>query len=358
MNIRKHWKRLLLTTTALFWASCTSENENTFPTIAQDTPHAVDPSASSDSHIESSSEKAVESSSSDAVASSSSEAKVPSSSSELTQVMPAYGVYDKVSCYLDDEDKGIKASTSSRGVFEDSYHCENGVNCVARDSVTGYEPEYPCKEDSITKQMICLDYGVIATTETTFSCDDGKTYSEEEFRKQYNRLYTIKNNQDESSSSVAESSSSTEQSSSSAVTCSPNLDKFFSVSKADRYSIDNAAPDASSQAKFDANRKITAIRDSLSKDTPKCLKDMQEDLERNFVAVYGAPYANRLPAEETCSDGTTRPTKEYLEQQKFDEEQAKKKPQYDEKYNEVYKEETKKLDKKINDCLNLEKTEE
>ena len=200
--------------------------------------------------------------------------------------------------------------------------------------------------------MICLDYGVIATTETTISCDDGKTYSEEEFRKQYNRLYTIKNNQDESSSSVAESSSSAD------VTCSPNLDKFFSVSKADRYSIDNAAPDASSQAKFDANRKITAIRDSLSKDTPKCLKDMQEDLERNFVAVYGAPYANRLPAEETCSDGTTRPTKEYLEQQKFDEEQAKKKPQYDEKYNEVYKEETKKLDKKINDCLNLEKTEE
>ena len=176
------------------------ENENTFPTIAQDTPHAVDPSASSDSHIESSSEKAVESSSS--------EAKAPSSSSELTQVMPAYGVNDKVSCYLDDKDKGIKASTSSRGVFEYSYHCENGVNCVARDSVTGYEPEYPCKEDSITKQMICLDYGVIATTETTISCDDGKTYSEEEFRKQYNRLYTIKNNQDESSSSVAESSSS------------------------------------------------------------------------------------------------------------------------------------------------------
>ena len=73
MNIRKHWKRLLLTTTALFWASCTSENDNVFPTIGQDTPHAVDPSASSDSHIESSNENAAESSSS--------EAKAPSSSS-------------------------------------------------------------------------------------------------------------------------------------------------------------------------------------------------------------------------------------------------------------------------------------
>ena len=72
MNIRKHWKRLLLTTTALFWTSCTSENDSALPTIAQNTPPAVEPGASSDSNIESSSEKAVESSSS--------EAKVPGSS--------------------------------------------------------------------------------------------------------------------------------------------------------------------------------------------------------------------------------------------------------------------------------------
>ena len=58
--------------TALFWASCTSENENTFPTIAQDTSSAVDPGISSDSNIASSSENAA--------ASSSSEAKVPGSS--------------------------------------------------------------------------------------------------------------------------------------------------------------------------------------------------------------------------------------------------------------------------------------
>lgn len=89
MNIRKHWKRLLLTTTALFWASCTSENDSALPTIAQDTSSAVDPGISSDSN-KSSSEKAVESSSSEASApssnsitqSSSSEAN-PSSSSSL-----------------------------------------------------------------------------------------------------------------------------------------------------------------------------------------------------------------------------------------------------------------------------------
>ena len=81
MNIRKHWKKLLLTTTALYWAGCTSENDNTFPTTAQDMSSTVEPSISSDSNIESSSENAAESSSSDAVASSSSEAKVPGSSS-------------------------------------------------------------------------------------------------------------------------------------------------------------------------------------------------------------------------------------------------------------------------------------
>ena len=80
MNIRKHWKRLLLTTTAFFWASCTSENDNVFPTIGQDTPHAVDPSASSDSHIESSNENAAESSSSEASAPSSSSVDESSSS--------------------------------------------------------------------------------------------------------------------------------------------------------------------------------------------------------------------------------------------------------------------------------------
>ncbi len=85
MNIRKHWKRLLLTTTALFWTSCTSENDSALPTIAQDTSSAVDPSASSNSNTKSSSENTVKSSSSDAVASSSSEAKAPSSNSTVSR---------------------------------------------------------------------------------------------------------------------------------------------------------------------------------------------------------------------------------------------------------------------------------
>ncbi len=84
---------------------------------------------------------------------------------------------------------------------------------------------------------------------------------------------------------------------------------------------------------------------------------MRDSLESGFVALYGAPGCT-IPSRYRCTDGTTYTTPEYQEQQAFDEKQAKKKPQYDEKYNEVYKEEKEKLDKKIEDCLNSEKTED
>ena len=338
----KHWKKISLALTAFFWASC----NNT--TVTEPPLYGVPPDISSSSGTPESS--AAEPSSSETTQNLSLSSEAQSSSSELTQVMPAYGVYDKVSCYLDDKDKGIKASTSSRGVFEYSYHCENGVNCVARDSVTGYEPEYPCKEvldeNGVKLQTVCLDYGVIATTETTISCDDGKTYSEEEFRKQYNRLYTIKNNPEESSSSTAESSSSDE------VTCYPSSQKRFYLNRTDRYSIDRASSAASDQAKSDFARNANSIiNDSLSESSKKCINDMLNALERNFAAAYGAPYSKSYPAEEICSDGTTRPTKEYLEQQAFDEEQAKKKPQYDAAYAESYEKVTQNLNKRVEKCL-------
>ena len=330
----KHWKKISLALTAFFWASCNNSTV-TEPPLYGCPPEGCDnqPISSSEASPESSSSEAtVQFSSSSEAVSSSGTAK---SSSSFVLPAPVYGV-EAIPCYEDG--KGIKTNGE---ISQKKLYCVDGVTCKETEVLveTGREPCRTFDDGDLKGAVACPDYGVVYVTEKTYDCD-GVTYNEAEFHSRYFNA-GIK-----------------PPSSSSAVTCSPNLDKFFSVSKADRYSIDNAAPDASSQAKFDANRKITAIRDSLSKDTPKCLKDMQEDLERNFVAVYGAPYANRLPAEETCSDGTTRPTKEYLEQQKFDEEQAKKKPQYDEKYNEVYKEETKKLDKKINDCLNLEKTEE
>ena len=333
----KHWKKVSLALTAIFWASC--ENTTTEPPLygvppqyssSSETPEssAAAPS-SSETTAESSSNREAVSSSSQSISSSS---QSQSSSSDFTQVMPAYGV-PQMDCDVVAE-------------HDSTVTCANGTTCTEK-TVIYMNPDYvghPCLEpqkekdnDSIIQiSQVCPDYGSIYYENKTYECNNGYTYDEWFFNKRYN-----------SSSSTAESSSSAE------VTCSPNLDlnKFFTKSRIDRYSTDRAQSDASDQAKSDASRRITTIRDSLSEKAPQCLKDMQEALERNFVAAYGAPYSNTYPAEETCSDGTTRPTKEYLEQQAFDEEQQKKKPQYDEAYAKTYEKTSKNLNERIDKCL-------
>lgn len=331
----KHWKKVSLALTAIFWASC--ENTTTEPPLygvppqyssSSETPEssAAAPS-SSETTAESSSNREAVSSSSQSISSS---RQAESSSSDFTQVMPAYGV-PQMDCDVVAE-------------HDSTVTCANGTTCTEK-TVIYMNPDYvghPCLEpqkekdnDSIIQiSQVCPDYGSIYYENKTYECNNGYTYDEWFFNKRYN-----------SSSSTAESSSSAE------VTCSPNLNKFFAINRTDRYSTDRAESAANSQAKNEAKQKINAIRDSLSENAPKCLKEIQSALERNFVAAYGAPYSNTYPAEETCSDGTTRPTKEYLEQQAFDEEQAKKKPQYDEAYAESYEKATQKFNEKINKCL-------
>lgn len=166
---------------------------------------------------------------------------------------------------------------------------------------------------------------------------------------------------DESSSSTATSSSSAEESSSSSgVTCAPNLSDYstwFDYNRRISYTESDAISDATEQAQSDNFKKIEEIikEQFKDKDIPKCLEDLRAPLDSEFAAVYGPiNVANLVPGQLICSDGTTRPTKDYLEKLAYDEKQAKLKPQYDEKYAEVYKEESEKLDKKINDCLNSE----
>ena len=155
------------------------------------------------------------------------------------------------------------------------------------------------------------------------------------------------------SSAATPSSSSTEQSSSSQVSCMNDPTSFFYYDRSEQYTESKAISNATSKAKWDASRKISdiVIEQFKDKDVPKCLDTIQNSLESEFAPVYGAQWGYPMPKDFKCSDGTTIPTKEYLEQQEFDKEQAKKKPQYDEKYNEVYKKETEKLEEKINNCL-------
>ena len=124
------------------------------------------------------------------------------------------------------------------------------------------------------------------------------------------------------SSSEAVSSSSTEQASSSSqanassaeVTCTPgdSIVSYYSPS----YSADVAKMNAEGRAKRDALGKIDSLKQTLQ-EKPQCLDDLSNELG-NFPVLYGAPV--NLHFDEVCSDGTTRPTQEYLDYLKMKEE--------------------------------------
>jgi hypothetical protein len=330
----KHWKKIVLALTAFFWNSC--DNAPTSVSSGGTTP-----SSSSVDDNQSSSSKVAPTSSNVSFGVMSS---IAESSSSFVQPVPAYGVV-AVPCYEDG--KGVKMSA---GVTETKLVCDDGVFCNEHEAIKKGEND-PCRindEGDLKGAVACPDYGVVYVTEKTYDCD-GVTYNEAEFRSRYDRKYTTK----------PTSSSSTEQSSSSQVTCSLDPTTFFYYNRSEKYTERQAISNATDRAKWEGSGKIgEIIREQFKdKDVPQCLDNMLDSLESSFVALYGAPGVP-TPKEITCSDGTTKPTKEYLEQQAFDEEQKKKLPQYEEKYNAVFKEETEKLNKAINDCLNSKNSEE
>ena len=333
----KHWKKIALALTGFFWNSCDNG-----PTAVEN--GGTTPSSSSNSNNESSSSAVVPASSStplygvmsSAVQLSSSSTE---SSSSFERIMPAYGVYDQVACYEDGN--GVKTNDE---ISITKLICDDGVVCKETEVIKSYGSE-PCSE-GFNGVTICPDYGIVTITERTYNCN-GIKFNEAEFRSRYDRKYTTK---PESSSSAEESSSSEAQSSSSYNICMPEA--FFCEDRSEKYTESQAKSSATEQAKWDGYKKIgEIIREQFKdKDVPKCLQDMNDSLDKGFVALYGVMGCT-TPSRYRCTDGTTYFSEKYLEQQEFDKEQAKKKPQYDEKYNEFYKEETEKFDKKIEDCL-------
>ena len=337
----KHWKKMALALTAFFWNSC----DNAPTAIDSNGPNPS--SSSTDTQSSSSSEARIPSSSplygvmSSIVQSSSSNVE---SSSSFEQIMPAYGVYNQVACYEDG--KGVK--TNDEGNVT-KLICDDGVICKEHEVLKGGDPLpcHPVNDGDLNGAVVCPDYGIVYVSEKTYDCD-GVQYNEAEFRSRYKKAKII----------MPTSSSSTEQSSSSNNNiCLPEA--YFCKDKSEKYTESKAISDAISKAEWEGYRKIDEIiREQFKdKDVPECLQDMNDGLESDFAPVYGAMGCT-TPSRYRCTDGTTYSTPEYLEQLAFDEEQKKKKPQYDKKYAEVYKEETEHFDKIINDCLNPEKTEE
>ncbi len=157
----RHWKKLALALTGLFWASCDSDSTSANGAEEPTSSSNITPT-SSVSNQESSSSEATGSETS----SSSEAAKPESSSSDFGMSMPLYGVImDKTVC------------TQAEG--DSTMTCGDGVNCTLR-SQESWE-SLPCIED------ICPDYGVVRISENTYECD-GKIYSEAEFRSRYSQV--------------------------------------------------------------------------------------------------------------------------------------------------------------------------
>ena len=309
----RHWKKIALSLTAFFWASC---DETTTEAPMYGVPSCDSEQCGTD-NPESSDSKGMPASSSEKVgnetSSSSSEANKPGSSS-----MPLYGVpNDLIAC--------IKKGDST-------FECVDGTTCTRKTEYTWKSPS--CHESELGGEIvsICPDYGIMQVLETTYECD-GKVYNEAEFRDRYQTMSIVDPPKQDSGD----------------VTCTPT-DSSVAYFAQD-YSADTEKMWKEEEAKHDAVDKIDSIKQTLA-ETPTCLENLRMELDR-FVALYGAPTIINN-AVESCSDGTTRPSEEYAKFLKMQEEWEANKSALDEELKKVYEDKMKELEERINKCLSGE----
>ena len=181
----KHWKKIALSLTALFWASCDDSASSAVCLYGPDPNYSnpIENPVSSSSVSESSSSEAKNSSSSKEVKSSSSIAEEPSSSSEFPDV-PLYGVI------------GCVPLDSNVTYFAEDYSVENAkfwkqeeakhaaVDII--DSIKQTLAETPkCLEDlrSELDRFVALYGAPTIIRNAVESCDDGTTRPSEEYAK-------------------------------------------------------------------------------------------------------------------------------------------------------------------------------
>ena len=305
MNIRKHWKRLLLTTTALFWASCTSENENTFPTIGQDMSSAVDSGVSSDSHIESSNENAAESSSSEAKAPSSSSA-AESSSSSLNPNVYRLASNPSVTCTssyinggkcLDDDDAKSNKEAIQRKIDEYKKTVEENQT-LTLEQLDSLEE----KINANLKEWLDADYKAYRTPKThcthvdlgtlVYKCSNNESYEASTLATDSeNRiLYTKEEHRAKFPEKYQSSSSSEPESSNSATPPSPLCQKHDFTTEADF----NKAWEDDKKELLDIAKK--ELGTNLAEKDSICLDRVEN--------TYISPSTDVIAKKQTC-DGET-----------------------------------------------------
>ena len=326
----KYWKNFALAVTAFFWAGCEDSVSQADCLYGPPEYYGItssesgDPQSSSDANTPSSSSMTTSSSTganSSATAESSSSIKDILSSSNMAVV---YGPM-AVKCYND------TAANDSGKVF-DIIACENGAKYLRFQSLYADLPE---KQKELPKGVGIVPpdpksgIAVNCTREVDI-CIDGAKRDENGNLTPVGGCYP-----------TTECPAKTQDS----VTCTPgdSTISYFS----DAYSADIKKMWKEEDAKHDAADKIDSIKQTLT-ETPSCLENLREELGR-FVALYGAP--TLIHPDETCSDGTTRPTEEYTKYLKMKEEWEANKPALEKELQKVYEDKLKEIEERINKCL-------
>ncbi len=365
MNIRKHWKKLLLTITAFFWASCTSEN-TTQPLYGV----PCNPEGCGNPEVESSSSDALASSSSEGNAPSSSSVEESSSSAEKFKVPKVINMMDGMeiipdSCEANRE--GYNPAYPQRNQDAVSATRSKIKDIISKDSVSAATKE--CLKD-ILPQIGESEYlyGVSPHIVLDVKCSDGSTFyskatknlaetygiTEEDVVKESDAIHKANEEAEQRyeqeindclESRPHSSSSGSASSSSGEVTCAPgdSTVSYYPPS----YSADIARMNAGEKAKRTSVNVIDSVSNTLQT-VPQCLADLRQELDE-FVALYGAPVT--FPKDEVCSDGTTRPTQEYLDYLKMKEEWETNKPALDAECQKIYEDKLKEIEAQINKCL-------
>jgi hypothetical protein len=176
VNIRKHWKNLLLATTALFWAGCNSDSDDASPTAAVDTLSSADESSSSGS--EGGNDTSGEGHSSEKASSSS--VAESSSSSEESKL-----VGHRVINVMSDMEVLPEGCEPNREGYNPAYMAPSQTAEIAFSSKIakmlekeGITPEAEeCLKDIMAHlQQPVMAYGVTSELVLDVKCKDGSTY--------------------------------------------------------------------------------------------------------------------------------------------------------------------------------------
>ena len=325
----KHWKKIALTLTALFWAACedsTSVEECLYgPPSYYGLPESSDANGDESSSSEATGNETSSSSSEAAKSESSSSMGKLSSSDKDWSSSSFSAVYapPTVFCYND-------TAVNDSGKVFDIFACENGQKYL-RNPFQNY-PDTPkdlpkgVNENALTPQM-------------TKNCTAGPDICIDS--------YTIDKNGNEVPTGGC--FPTVECPDKDSVTCTPT-DSSVTYFGED-YSADIKKMWKEEQAKHDAVDKIDSIKSTLA-ETPMCLENLRNELDM-FVALYGAPTIIQN-AVESCSDCSTKPSEEYARFLKMKEEWEANKPALEEELKKVYEDKMKEIEARINKCLSSE----